>query len=308
MHLAALLDSAAYLVAALAALVVFGGLVVLYIRHFMDKGQEKALAAPFGLWAVVFTVIPLCMVLYFSFTNGDGEFTFDNIATIAEYADTYITSIWLGLLATVICLLLGYPLAYIISKLKGNAQRTMVMLIMLPQWMNFLLRTYAWMTILERNGLLNRLFGSLGLPALNMINTRGAVVLGMVYNFLPFMILPIYSVMTKIDNRVTEAAQDLGANSLNVFRRVVLPLSVPGIISGITMVFVPAVSTFIISKLLGGGKEMLIGDIIEMLFVGNAIDYNVGSALSLVLMILMLLCMTVMNRFDDSEETGGLII
>lgn len=272
----------------------------------MNK-KNSALAAPFVLWSIVFTVVPLGMVVYFAFT-GDSGFTLDNIAEIGNYADTFFRSIWLGFIATVICLLLGYPIAYIISRAQGVSQRTMVMLIMLPQWMNFLLRTYAWMTLLERNGLINRLLSLVGIGPLNMINTRGAVVLGMVYNFLPFMVLPIYSVMTKVDQRVTEAAQDLGANSFGVFRRVILPLSVPGIISGITMVFVPAVSTFIISKLLGGGKEMLIGDVIEMMFVGNATNFNVGSALSLVLMVLMLVCMTVMNWFDDSEQTGGLMV
>lgn len=273
----------------------------------MDK-KKGFLTVPYVVWAVIFTLIPLGMVVYFSLTGDDGSFTLRNIVEIGNYAKTYATSIWLGFIATVLCLVLGYPLAYIITKLRGISQRTMVMLVMLPQWMNFLLRTYAWMTILERTGLINTLLGKIGIAPLQMINTRGAVVLGMVYNFLPFMILPIYSVMTKIDNRITEAAQDLGANSFNVFRRVILPLSIPGVITGITMVFVPAVSTFIISKLLGGGKEMLIGDLIEMLFVGNAIDYNVGSALSLVLMLLMLLCMTLMNRFDDSEETGGLMV
>ena len=273
----------------------------------MNK-KKSILAVPYALWAVIFTLVPLGMVVYFALTNENGAFTFENITEIGNYAKTYAVSIWLGFIATVLCLLLGYPLAYLISKLKGVSQRTMVMLIMLPQWMNFLLRTYAWMTLLERNGLINNWLGKIGIGPFEMINTRGAVILGMVYNFLPFMILPIYSVMTKIDNRVTEAAQDLGANGFTVFRRVIVPLSVPGIITGITMVFVPAVSTFIISKLLGGGKEMLIGDVIEMLFVGTAIDYNVGSALSLVLMILMLLCMAIMNRFDDSEETGGLMV
>ena len=296
------------LLLSLGGLAVFVVLVLLYVRFFMDRGKERALVVPFGLWAVIFTVVPLCMVLYFSFTDGDGKFSFENILSIGNYADTYLTSIWLGLVATVLCLLLGYPLAYLISKMRGTAQRTLVMLVMLPQWMNFLLRTYAWMTILERNGLLNRLLGFIGLGPFNMINTRGAVVLGMVYNFLPFMVLPIYSVMEKIDGSVTEAAQDLGANSFNVIRRVVMPLSLPGVITGVTMVFVPAVSTFIISKLLGGGKEMLIGDVIEMLFVGNAINYNVGSALSLVLMLLMLVCMAFMNHFDDSDETGGLMV
>ncbi len=273
----------------------------------MKKGARK-LMSPYGVWALLFTVVPLAMVVYFAFTTADGSFTLGNIAEIGTYAKTYGVSIWLGALATVICLLLGYPLAYIISKFKGMSQRTLVMLIMLPQWMNFLLRTYAWMTILEGNGLLNTLLGKIGLGPFEMINTRGAVVLGMVYNFLPFMVLPIYSVLSKMDHRITEAAQDLGADSLNVFRRITLPLSLPGIISGITMVFVPAVSSFVISQLLGGGKEMLIGDIIEMFFVGNVPDYNVGSALSLVLMVLMVVCMTVMNHFDNSEETGGLTI
>lgn len=286
---------------------VFVALILLYIRFFMDRGKEGALVIPFGLWALIFTVVPLGMVVYFSFTDSSGAFSFRNIVSIADYADTYLMSIWLGFISTVLCLVLGYPLAFLISKLKGGAQRTMVMLIMLPQWMNFLLRTYAWMTILERNGLLNRLLGLIGLGPYEMINTRGAVVLGMVYNFLPFMVLPIYSVMTKIEGSITEAAHDLGADDLNVVRRVILPLSVPGVITGVTMVFVPAVSTFIISKLLGGGKEMLIGDVIEMLFVGNAINYNVGSALSMVLMVLMLICMAFMNHFDSSDETGGLI-
>ena len=273
----------------------------------MNKGTSK-LMSPYAVWALLFTVVPLGMVVYFAFTTADGGFTLDNIAQIGSYAKTYGVSIWLGFLATMICLLLGYPLAYIISKFKGMSQRTLVMLIMLPQWMNFLLRTYAWMTILEGNGILNSLLGKIGLGPFEMINTRGAVVLGMVYNFLPFMVLPIYSVLSKLDNRITEAAQDLGANSFNVFRRITLPLSLPGIMSGITMVFVPAVSSFVISQLLGGGKEMLIGDIIEMFFVGSAPDYNVGSALSLVLMLLMLVTMTLMNQFDNSEETGGLTI
>ena len=264
--------------------------------------------SPYAVWALLFTVIPLGMVIYFAFTAADGSFTLDNIAQIGSYAKTYGVSIWLGFIATAICLLLGYPLAYIIAKLKGMSQRTLVMLIMLPQWMNFLLRTYAWMTILEGNGLLNTMLEKVGIGPFEMINTRGAVVLGMVYNFLPFMVLPIYSALSKMDHRITEAAQDLGADSFNVFRRITLPLSLPGIISGITMVFVPAVSSFVISQLLGGGKEMLIGDIIEMFFVGNVPDYNVGSALSLVLMILMVLCMTVMNHFDNSEETGGLTV
>lgn len=272
----------------------------------MNK-KNSWLAAPFGLWMIIFTLIPLGIVLYFAFTNDAGAFTFDNILKIGKYTATFGESIVLGAIATVICLVLGYPIAYSISRAEGASQQTMVMLVMLPQWMNFLLRTYAWMTLLENNGLINRLLGLIGVGPFHMINTNGAVVLGMVYNFLPYMILPMYSVMTKIDKRTIEAAQDLGANGLNVFRRIVLPLSVPGMITGITMVFVPAVSTFIISKLLGGGKNMLIGDLIEMLFVGNAVNYNVGSALSLVLMVLILICMWIMNKFDDGEETGALM-
>lgn len=272
------------------------------------KKKTAGLAAPFALWTLIFTIVPLGIVLYFAFTTAEGAFTFANIAEIGAHAHTLAVSIMLGVVATVLCLLLGYPLAYIISRMKGVGQHTMVMLIMLPEWMNFLLRTYAWMTLLERNGLINRLFGLIGLGPFEMINTRGAVILGMVYNFLPYMVIPLYSVMTKIDKSVIEAAQDLGASNKNVLLRVILPLSVPGIITGITMVFVPSVSTFVISQLLGGGKEMLIGDVIELLFVGAATNFNVGSALSLVLMVLMLICMTFMNKFDDTDEMGGMVV
>ena len=272
------------------------------------KSKSTIGAAPYLVWALLFTLVPLGLVVYFSITDRGGAFSLDSIAAIMDYLPIFGRSIWLGIISTVICLVLGYPIAYIISRAKGLSQQTMVMLIMLPQWMNFLLRTYAWMTLLENNGLINRFLKSIGLPTVTMINTPGAVVLGMVYNFLPFMVLPIYSVMEKLDVRITEAAQDLGANGWVVLRRVILPLSLPGIFSGITMVFVPAVSTFIISKLLGGGKDMLIGDVIEMLFVGNATNYNIGSALSLVLMLLMLLSMTVMNKFDQSDEMGGLMV
>lgn len=272
----------------------------------MNK-KSSWLAAPFVVWMLIFTVVPLAIVLYFAFTDAGGSFTFENIMHIEKYASSLAQSIWLGAISTLLCLLLGYPIAYSISRAKGVKQQTMVMLIMLPQWMNFLLRTYSWMSLLERNGLINRFLGLFDIEPLSMINTNGAIVLGMVYNFLPYMVLPLYSVMTKIDNSILEAGQDLGANSVNIFRRIVLPLSVPGIISGITMVFVPAVSTFIISQLLGGGKNMLIGDIIEMLFVGTAVDYNVGSALSLVLMVLIFICMAIMNRFDNDDEMGALM-
>ena len=272
------------------------------------KSKSTAGAAPYIVWAVIFTLVPMGLVVYFSLTDRSGAFTFASIAAIRDYLPTFGRSIGLGLLSTAICLLLGYPIAYIISRKSGLTQQTMVMLIMLPQWMNFLLRTYAWMSLLENNGFINQFLRLLGLPPATMINTPGAVVLGMVYNFLPFMILPIFSVMEKLDVRITEAAQDLGADGWAVLRRVILPLSLPGIFTGITMVFVPAVSTFVISQLLGGNKNMLIGDSIEMLFVGNATNYNIGSALSLVLMLLMLLSMTVMNKFDNSDEMGGLMV
>lgn len=234
-------------------------------------------------------------------------FTWDNLLAVSTYMPTLINSIWLALIATVICLLLGYPVAYTISRMHYSKQKMMVMLTMLPMWMNFLLRTYAWMTILENNGLLNKLFGLVGLGPFQLINTQGAVVLGMVYNYLPFMILPLYSIMTKIDDRTIEAARDLGAGSGNVFLRVVLPLSTPGVASGISMVFVPAVSTFIISKMLGGGTNMLIGDIIDLQFLGNAYNPNLGAAISLVLMVFILLCMSITNSLDDEEMEAVIV-
>ena len=213
-----------------------------------------------------------------------------------------------------ICLLIGYPVSYLMSREGASFQRTAMVLIMLPMWMNFLLRTYSWMTILENNGLLNQLFQKIGLISLYnhifgtnleyfpMMNTQGAVVLGMVYNYLPFMILPIYSVIIKLDHSLLEAARDLGAGSLTVFRRVILPLSLPGVVSGITMVFVPSVSTFAISRMLGGGTELLLGDLIERQFLGGAYNPQLGAAISLVMMIIVLVCMLVMNRFGEGEE------
>ena len=274
--------------------------------------KSRTAATPFALWMGIFTVVPMAIVVWFAFTDETGSFTLANIAEIWQYAGTYVDSIWMGALATVICLLLAYPVALSISRMAENMQRTMVMIVMLPMWMNFLLRTYAWMTLLENNGLINQLLRAIGLigttASLELINTDGAVVLGMVYNFLPFMILPLYSVMAKLDYRIIEAAQDLGSNNWQVFRRVILPLSAPGIVSGVTMVFVPAVSTFVISKLLGGSKNMMIGDVIETMFVGDGCNYNVGAALSLVLMVLMLLCMSIMGKVDNGEdELGGMM-
>ena len=203
---------------------------------------------------------------------------------------------------TVVCLLIGYPLAYLLARESGWLHRMANMLIMLPMWMNFLLRTYSWKFLLERHGLINTLLGLLGLGPFQMIDTQGAIVLGMVYNFLPYMVLPIFSVIEKIDPKVIEAAQDLGADSITVFRRVILPLSLPGVLSGITMVFIPSVSTFAISRLLGGSKTLLLGNLIDMQFLGSAYNPHLGSAISLVMMVIVMVCMAVMNHFGDGEE------
>ena len=272
--------------------------------------KSKTASYPYLIWMALFIVIPMAMVVFFAFTDQSGAFTLQNISTVGRYSNVFVRSIWLGAIATAISLVLGYPLAYVIAQGTERRQNVMIMLVMLPMWMNFLLRTYAWMTLLEDNGLINNALAALGLGRLHMINTQGAVVLGMIYNYIPYMILPIYSVLTKIDPSIIEAAQDLGADQKRVFLRVVFPMSIPGVISGITMVFVPAVSTFIISKMLGGGSNLLIGDLIDMQFLGSAYNPNLGSAISLVLMVLILICMGIMNQFDDGDENmgGGMIL
>ena len=270
------------------------------------KMKNKFASTPYLLWAALFVIIPMVLVVYFALTSQSGQFTLDNITAVGEYADVFIRSLWLALLATAICLLLGYPLAYIIARSGKIAQRTLVMLLMLPMWMNFLLRTYAWMTLLEDNGLINRFLGIFGLHW-HIINTEGAVVLGMVYNFLPFMILPLYSVMTKLDKSILNAARDLGASGWQVFYRIVFPLTVPGILSGVTMTFVPAVSTFVISRLLGGGGNLLIGDLIELQILGASYNLHAGAAMSLILMVVILICMGLMNSLDD-EEMEAMIV
>ncbi len=269
------------------------------------KSDSKLLSAPYTVWMTIFIVLPMLLVGYFAFTDKSGSFTMENMLSVGQYSNVFLRSIWLGAVATAVSLALGYPLAVIIAKVNAKRQNVLVMLVMLPMWMNFLLRTYAWMTLLEDNGLINSALAAIGLPRIHMINTAGAVVLGMVYNYIPYMILPLYSVLTKIDRSVIEAAQDLGANSREVFFKVVVPMSMPGIISGVTMVFVPAVSTFIISKMLGGGGNLLIGDLIDMQFLGSAYNPNLGSAVSLVLMVIILICMGIMNQFDDGEAAGG---
>jgi spermidine/putrescine transport system permease protein len=258
-------------------------------------------------WVAIFTIVPLLLMAYFAFTDANGNFTIVNISEVARFGPVFLRSVLLAVIATVICLLMAYPLAFTMSRLNPRYQSLFMMLIMLPMWMNYLLRTYAWMALLENNGLINRFLALLGLGPFQMINTEGAIVLGMVYNYLPFMILPLYAVMVKIDRSVIEAAQDLGAGFVSTFAKVVIPLSKPGIMTGITMTFVPAVSTFIISRMLGGGANFLIGDLIEVQFLGNAYNPHLGSAISLILMIFILLSMALLNQFD-SDETEGMIV
>ena len=264
--------------------------------------MKKLVSAPYLLWMAIFIIVPLIMVAYFALTDTNGAFTLDNLAAVSQYSNIFIRSIWLAAVATVICLIIAYPLALILANTDKSYQSTVLMIVMLPMWMNFLLRTYAWMTLLGNNGLINSFFGLFGLGPFKMLNTSGAVVLGMVYNYLPYMILPLYTVMEKIDKSVIEAAHDLGCNNVKTMFKVVVPLSMPGIMSGITMVFVPAISTFIISRMLGGGSNLLIGDLIEMQVLGNSYNPNLGAAISLVLMVIILLIMTILNQFDDDED------
>ena len=280
----------------------------------MKNNRLSRFAIPYVIWMALFVVAPIIMVVIYAFSTADGGATLANFAKMGTYTVVFTRSFKLALIATAICLLIGYPVSYVMSKEGPRFQRLAMVLIMLPMWMNFLLRTYSWMAILENNGLLNQLFQKIGLISLynhifgtnleyfSMMNTQGAVVLGMVYNYLPFMILPIYSVIIKLDHSLLEAASDLGAGSLTVFRRVILPLSLPGVVSGITMVFVPSVSTFAISRMLGGGTELLLGDLIERQFLGGAYNPQLGAAISLVMMIIVLVCMLVMTRFGEGEE------
>lgn len=270
--------------------------------------SKKLVDKPYILWSVLFIIAPLIMVVYYAFTDSTGAFSLDSIKAIPEYTSTILLSILYGIAATAICLVIAYPFAYFLSKLKFSTQSIMVLLVMLPMWMNFLIRTYSWMTILGDTGIINTVLNALGLGSLKLINTGGAVILGMVYNFLPYMILPIYSVLSKMDNSLIEAAQDLGSNRFQIIKKVIMPLSLPGVLSGITMVFVPCVSTFYITQKLGGGQIVLIGDIIETQFQ-SANNYHLGASLSLVLMVLILLCLGVMNYLGaDSESEGGVVV
>jgi spermidine/putrescine transport system permease protein len=267
--------------------------------------KRSAFAGPYVAWMALFTVAPLLFVVYFAF-RGDGGFTLVNLQKFA--APTYLSVLWrslyLAVYCTVICLIVGYPAAYFLASKDFSKNQTMFVLILIPMWMNFLLRTYAMMSLMEDSGIINQILKRVGLQPLEMIGTEGAVLTGMVYNFVPFMILPIYTALKKMDERIIEAAEDLGANPVNVFRRVVLPLSMPGVISGITMVFMPAVTTFAISRLLGSGNFWLFGDIIERQFL-EANDWNFGSALSLVMMLLIIASISLLNRIDPKKEGSG---
>lgn len=269
--------------------------------------KQKWLSGPYLIWMGLFIVIPLFLTAYYAFTK-DGVFTMEGFERAVQpmFLGVMGNSIKIAAISTVFCLILGYPVAYILSQREYAAKTTLFFLFAVPMWMNFLLRTYAWLSILESNGILNTILTALKLPKLNILYTDASVILGMVYNFLPFMILPIHTSLSKIDYSLVESAQDLGANPMGVFRRVVLPLSIPGVISGITMVFMPAVTTFIIPSLLGGGQYMMIGNLIERQFL-SAYDWNFGAALSLILMVVIILSMMVISKVDTGNEGGTLM-
>ena len=273
----------------------------------MKKNKSLLLSGPYIIFMVIFTLIPLCVVLYYALTDVQtGEFTFRNMENLLLYLPALWRSILYSFVSALICLLIGYPVAYYMAHCSATTQKFLYMLVMLPMCMSFLLRTLAWVGLLQDTGIINNFLASIGLPRLQLIRTPGAVILGMVYNYLPYMILPLYSIIVKIDHRLIEAAEDLGCNSSQVFRKVVLPLSMPGILSGITMVFVPAVSTFYISNKLGSTETIRIGDIIERQFKQGD-NANMGAALSLLLMVLVFVCTGIMNRFGGDEEGGVLV-
>ncbi len=289
-------------------------------NHIKKRASRLSFFAyPYVIWMALFVVIPIIIMAVYALTNSDFAPTAENFADMGIYSSVFVRSFQLAFIATAVCLLIGYPVSYLMAREGSGFQRVAMALIMLPMWMNFLLRTYSWMSILENNGLLNQFLQAIGFFALwnkltgqeimyfRMLRTSGAVVLGMVYNYLPFMILPIYSVLIKLDHSLIEAARDLGADSGQVFRKVILPLSLPGVLSGITMVFVPSVSTFAISRLLGGGTRMMLGDLIEQQFVGGAYDPHLGAAISMVMMVIVILCMVLMNHFGEGEEQAMIL-
>lgn len=273
------------------------------MRRLWGSMSKKLLSGPYILWMIGFILIPLALIVFYGLTDRSGAFTLANIlsVTTSEHAKALWLSMGLSLISTILCLILAYPLAMVLRS-RGMVQGSFIVFIfILPMWMNFLLRTLAWQTLLEKNGVINGLLNALHLPGQNLINTPGAIILGMVYNFLPFMVLPIYNVLMKIDDNVINAARDLGANTAQVLFRILLPLSIPGIVSGITMVFVPALTTFVISNLLGGSKILLIGNVIEQEFTKGS-NWNLGSGLSLVLMVFILISMALIAKYDKNGE------
>lgn len=278
------------------------------------KRSNSILISPYVIWSILFIVVPLLLIVFYSFTTNEGgsySFTLQNFEKFLSpiYLKVLRRSLVLALLSTILCLIIGYPTAYIISRAKASRKATLLLLCILPMWMNFLLRTYAWASILGKNGLVNTILTSIGLQPVELLYTDAAVLLGMVYNFLPFMILPIHTVLSKMDQDLINAAQDLGANTTQVFTKIIFPLSLPGVISGITMVFMPAVSTFVISKLLGGGQYYLIGNLIEQQFMAVG-DWHFGSAISIFMMIIIIISMGIMNKYssESDKEGGGLLL
>ena len=297
------------------------------MRENVTRDQRRVLRAdhlalgPYGIWAVLFILVPLVFVAYYAFTDVNFQFTLENIqrfftATSSIVQDdgssaevrTYLLIFWrslkLAIISTLVCLVLAYPLAYIMARAEPKVQKTFMTIIMIPMWMNFLIRTYAWMTILQDKGIFNNILSALHLPGVHIIGTEAAVVIGMVYVYIPYMILPLFSIMAKMDVKLIEAARDLGCNGLGVLRRVIWPLSLPGVISGVTMVLIPSVSTFYISQKLGDGKIMLIGDVIEGQYVANNLHF--AAAIAFVLMVLLLVCMAVMRKLVGRNVEGGL--
>lgn len=275
--------------------------------------KKNFISFPYLFWMIVFILVPLLLVLLFSLTEGNVQnlfelkLTLDNFKRFIDpvYLKVLSRSIWLALISTIICLILGYPMAMILARTDIKRRNMLVLLFVVPMWMNFLLRTYAWMALLGKNGFINKILGVFGVPALNLLYNNGAVILGMVYNFLPFMVLPIYSVLSKIDKNIIEAAEDLGSNRITVLNKIIFPLSLPGVVSGITMVFMPAVSTFIISRLLGGGQYMLIGNLVEQQFL-TVYDWHFGSAISIIMMLFILIAMAFTAKYDKDKEGGKL--
>lgn len=275
----------------------------------MKRNNQSKLAYPYAIWSTIFIVIPLLLVVYYSFTQVIDEKTIFSLSAYREvispiYAKVFGRSFLLAGVATILCILIGYPVAYIISKKNVSKRGTLILLFILPMWMNFLLRTYAWIAILGKNGLLNAFLGIFGINVGSLLYTNTAVLLGMVYNFLPFMVLPVYVSLLKLDTGLISAAKDLGANTATIFKKIIIPLTLPGILSGITMVFMPAITSFAISRLLGGGKTMLVGDLIEQQFTTVG-DWNFGSALSIVMMIVILISMAIMNKIDKDTDEGS---